>query len=53
MAKIEVKNLKGKKVEEIELNPKIFGLEVNDELVSGVLLHNMQIEEQPLLTPKQ
>ncbi|MEA2007174.1 MAG: 50S ribosomal protein L4 [Patescibacteria group bacterium] len=38
MAKIEVKNLEGKKIEEIELNPEIFGLEINEELVSDVFI---------------
>lgn len=36
MAKIAVKNLKGKKVEEIELNPNIFGMKANDALLHQV-----------------
>lgn len=38
MVKIEVKNLQGKKTEEIELNPDIFGLEINEKLISGVFV---------------
>ena len=36
MAKIAVKNLKGKKVEEIELNPDIFEVKANDTLLHQV-----------------
>ncbi len=36
MAKVEVKNLEGKKVEEIDLNDGVFGLEMNDALVHQV-----------------
>lgn len=36
MAKVEVKNLEGNKVEEIDLNDGVFGLEMNDALVHQV-----------------
>ena len=46
MPKIDVYDIKGKKVSDIELNEKIFGIEPNENIVHEVLLNYLANQRQ-------
>jgi large subunit ribosomal protein L4 len=52
MAKVEVKNLEGKKIEEIELNDDVFGLEMNDSLVHQAYVAQYANKRNPIAHTK-
>ena len=46
MPKIDVYNIQGKKVSDIELNEKVFGIEPNEKIVHSVLVNYMANQRQ-------
>ena len=46
MPKVDVYDIKGKKVSDIELNEKIFGIEPNENIVHEVLLNYLANQRQ-------
>lgn len=52
MAKFPVYNLQGEKVEEVELSPKVFGLEKNDALLHQVFVAMQANQRNPIAHAK-
>lgn len=52
MAKVEVKNIEGKKVEEIELNDGVFGLDFNNNLVHQVYVSLLSNQRKVIASTK-